>query len=126
MCAVIPVSAPKLCEICASLLIAHLSANAADWPQYRGPTHDGVSKERIVKPWPDGGPPEVWRVLCTNGLSSLAVSGGRVFTQVRRNNGAGDREFCIALDANNGEELWAVDVGVAAYSGGVGDDDVPR
>src|SRR5882724_10180687 len=99
----------------ASLSLAIMAATADDWPQYRGPNHDGSSTDRIVKVWPDNGPPEIWRVPCTNGLSSLAVSGGRVFTQIRRNDGVEDREVCVALDANSGAELWAVDIGRTNY-----------
>src|SRR5258707_3294549 len=110
----------------AFLSLAIMAATAADWPQYRGANHDGTSTDRIVKLWPDNGPPEVWRVPCTNGLSSLAVSGGRVFTQIRRSDDVEDREVCVALDANTGAELWAVDIGPTNYSGGVGYDDGPR
>jgi len=60
-------------------------------------------------------------------LSSFTVSGGRVFTQVRRNIGGQDREVCIALNADSGQELWATPLGIADYpDGGVGTDDGPR
>jgi outer membrane protein assembly factor BamB len=37
-----------------------------------------------------------------------------------------EQEFCIALDAETGQELWATPVGIADYpDGGVGFDDVP-
>jgi len=49
-----------------------------------------------------------------------------VFTQIRRSDDVEDREVCVALDANTGAELWAVDIGPTNYSGGVGYDDGPR
>jgi len=128
MCAALPLcgAGSRWPWTAAFLSLAIMAATAADWPQYRGPNHDGTSTDRIVKLWPDNGPPEIWRVPCTNGLSSLAVSGGRVFTQIRRSDGIEDREVCVALDANTGAELWAVDIGPTNYSGGVGYDDGPR
>src|SRR5436190_20317840 len=91
------------CCIIGSFLAA-LSVTAGDWRQYRGATHDGSSADRILKLWPAEGPTQMWRVPCTNGLSSLAVSGGRVFTQIRRNDGSQEREMCLALDSGTGAE----------------------
>src|SRR5688572_23242295 len=64
------------------LLGLPLFCNGADWPQYRGPNHDGVSVERINKQWTGSVTNPVWRIFLTNGLTSLTVSGGRAFTQV--------------------------------------------
>ena len=105
------------------------SSRAADWPQYRGPNHDGVSTDRINKNWTGSVTNPVWIVHLTNGLTSLTVSGGRVFTQVARNTNGGNREFCVALSVTNGAELWATKVDdKASYpNGGVGfTDDGPR
>lgn len=100
---------------------------AADWPQYRGPTHNGVSPDRIIKQWTGSVTNPVWRVSLTNGLSSVAVWGGRVFTQVKRTVAGAAREVCLALDARTGQELWARVVDQAHYpDGGVGTDDGPR
>jgi outer membrane protein assembly factor BamB len=103
------------------------TAASRDWPQYRGPNHDGVSTDRLNKQWTGAVTNPVWRVQATNGLSSLAVSGGRVFTQIRRNISSVNKEVCVALDAANGAELWAVAVDNAVYPDtGVGPDDGPR
>src|SRR5688500_7538082 len=83
------------------------SAVAADWTQYRGPNHDGSSPERIRTNWVENPPKEIWRKPIGPGWSSMAVMGGKVYTQVRRATSNGDREFCIALDAATGEEVWA-------------------
>ena len=104
-----------------------LSSPAADWPNFRGPNHDGVSTEKIRTNWEQDPPRVVWRVSLDPGLGSLAIQGGRVFTLVRRSVGGQDREFCVALDAATGNELWAYNIGTASYpEGGVGDDDGPR
>ncbi|HEY5914239.1 MAG TPA: PQQ-binding-like beta-propeller repeat protein [Verrucomicrobiae bacterium] len=97
--------------------VAVSSALATDWPQYRGPTTDGVSTEPISTNWPAGGPPIVWsNASLTNGFSSFAVSDGRAFTLVSRNNGSGGlSEYCVAVDANTGVNLWATPVGDAPW-----------
>jgi len=114
----------------ATLLSAFLwlAANAGDWPQYRGPTHDGVSTESIRTNWTEEPPSELWRVPIGAGLSSLAVAQGRVFTLAKGSSPTGDpREFVVALDADTGDTLWATDLDEASYpNGGVGDDDGPR
>jgi outer membrane protein assembly factor BamB len=109
------------------LLVARLTGSAADWTQYRGPNHDGTSAERINKQWSGSITNPVWLVPVTNGPCSLTVSGGRVFTQIRRAIDDFDKEVCVALSTTNGTELWATTVDDADYpNGGVGFDDGPR
>ena len=99
----------------------------ADWPMYRGPAGNGVSTERIRTDWNTNPPQRLWRTPLTNGLSSVTVSGGRVFTQVRSGSPLGGVEVCVALDAANGRFLWTTTVDQARYpDGGVGGDDGPR
>ena len=100
---------------------------AADWPQYRGPNHDGTSTETIRTNWSETPPRQIWKVPLDPALSSFAIAGGKAFTQVRRRLGSSDQEFCIALNAETGQELWATPLGKADYPhGGVGPDDGPR
>jgi hypothetical protein len=41
----------------ATLALTALAVNAADWPNYRGQTHDGISKESgWTTPWAAEGP----------------------------------------------------------------------
>ncbi len=86
-----------------------------DWPQYRGPNHDGISTETIRTNWAAEPPKEVWKVNLGSAWSSFAVSGGRVFTQVRRLSEMKQREFCVALDSQTGQELWATSLDAAQY-----------
>ncbi len=118
---------------CSLLALALGVARADEWPQYRGPYHDGVSTEPLRTNWAAVPPRQLWRVPLDPALSSLTISGGRVFTQVRRLIGGLDTEFCVALDAQTGQELWAAPVDMAASAEfpmypneGVGDDDGPR
>lgn len=108
------------------LLIARLTGAAADWTQYRGPNHDGTSAERINKQWSGSITNPVWLVAVTNGPCSLTVSGGHIFTQIRRTIDGIDKEVCVGLSASDGAELWATTVDDAIYDGGVGFDDGPR
>lgn len=109
--------------VLAALMVA-LTAGAADWPQYRGPNASGVTTEKIQTTWPEGGPRQVWKTPLTDGFSSFAVAGGKVFTLVSRNLDNVKNEVCIALDAETGKELWAAPLGFAKYDGG-GDNGAP-
>ena len=92
----------------------------ADWPQYRGPNHDGASPEKIPATWPAGGLRQVWKTPLRNGFSSFTLGDGKAFTLVTRDFDGGDQETCLALDAATGKELWAVPMGVGSskYDGG--------
>jgi outer membrane protein assembly factor BamB len=114
---------------------AGLDSVAGDWPQYRGATGNGVAYERINKNWTGPVTNAVWLVSLTNGLTSLSVSGGRVFTQVGVDSdldefGLPDKEFCVALSATNGSILWSTEIESQEFlypNGGVGStDDGPR
>jgi outer membrane protein assembly factor BamB len=86
-------------------------SNNANWPQWRGPNRDGISKETgLLKQWPAEGPPLVWKAAgAGRGYSSFSVSNGRLFTMGLR----GDREFVVAFDVATGKEAWATPHGSA-------------
>ena len=89
-----------------------------DWPQWRGPNRDGVSKETgLLKQWPAEGPPLAWKAAgAGRGYSSLAVSKGRLYTMGLR----GEREHVIAFDVKTGKEVWSTPHG-GAYRDSRGD-----
>ena len=110
-----------------ALLCLALGCDAADWPQFRGANHDGISTDRITTQWNGSVTNRLWLLPVTNCLGSLAVSGGRIFTQTRRAIGGASKEVCVALSITNGAEMWAATVDDANYpNGGVGFDDGPR
>ncbi|MFN2510036.1 MAG: PQQ-binding-like beta-propeller repeat protein [Pyrinomonadaceae bacterium] len=90
----------------------------ADWPQWRGPNRDGISKETgLLKQWPQQGPALVWKATGAGaGYSSLSAANGRLYTMGLR----GDREFVIAFDIATGKEVWATAHG-GAYRDSRGD-----
>lgn len=85
---------------------AQVPAEPGDWPQWRGPQRDGINRETgLLKEWPQDGPPLLWQVETVGiGYSSLAVKGGRIYTQ----GDLGGVEHVLALDARTGQTLWAV------------------
>ncbi|MFN7138532.1 MAG: PQQ-binding-like beta-propeller repeat protein [Limisphaerales bacterium] len=107
------------------LTLATAAFVQAEWPQYRGPQHDGSTSERIAQFWPANGLERVWRIDTPTGFSSFAVGGGRAFTQVARNIDGVPREVCIAVDAKTGKELWAQPVGFIKYGHDGGDAGAP-
>jgi outer membrane protein assembly factor BamB len=79
---------------------------ADDWPQWRGPRRDGVSKETgLLKDWPPNGPRLTWQIKgAGDGYSSFAVAGGRLYTLGAREN----TEYVFAFDAASGKKVWEV------------------
>src|SRR6516165_1759766 len=59
---------------------------AGDWPCWRGPHFDGVSRETgLLKEWPEGGPRVLWKVGLSGGYSSVTVADGRLYTHTAKN-----------------------------------------
>ena len=74
-----------------------------DWPQWRGPNRDGISKETgLLKTWPAAGPTVVWRVQLGEGFSSIALANGYAYTMFSK----GNDEHLVCFDANTGTEKW--------------------
>src|SRR5947209_7170124 len=89
----------------AKLAVAPIAAADVGWPQWRGPTRDGRAPAGPLRTdWDKNPPKPLWSVECGGGFSSLAVVGGRVYTQDRQ----GDEERVFCLDAETGKQLWAV------------------
>src|SRR6266480_7969319 len=106
-----------------ALLICFLSLEVAaqvagEWPQWRGPNRDGISKETgLLKQWPADGPPLAWKAKgAGRGYSSFAVYKSRLYTMGLR----GEREYVIAFDVATGKEAWATASG-SAYRDNRGD-----
>lgn len=102
--------------VCIVLRVFPSTGLAVDWAQYNGPLGDNSSPESIRTNWTAAPPKVLWRKSIGPGWSSIAVSNGRLFTQERRGTQTGQREFCVALDAASGTQLWARNLDVAEYS----------
>jgi outer membrane protein assembly factor BamB len=86
-----------------------LPALAADWPQWRGPNRDDVSRETgLLKSWPKDGPPLLWSFTDAGiGYSGPAVVGDRLYTL----GGDGKKTSVYALDVKNPEKVWSTEIG---------------
>jgi len=100
---------PFATRIATVLLLTLPLANAADWPQYRGPNQDGVSTEKLTV-WPPAGPKLVWKAPNLSGWGSIVVNGNKAFTLISKENNGASSEVCIALDLATGKQLWAADI----------------
>lgn len=95
---------------------------AADWPQYRGPQHDGSTDEKgLLKTWPKEGPRQIWKAPLGDSFGSFVVSGGKAFCFIQRSVGGQDKEVALALHADTGKELWATPLGEPTYDKQGGD-----
>ncbi len=86
-------------------------ARADDWPQWQGPSRNGVSKETgLLKAWPKEGPPLAWKIAGLGGGDSApAIAGGRIYGMAIR----GQDEVVWALSEKDGKELWVARLGPA-------------
>ena len=93
------------------------TARSADWPQWRGPNRDGISKETgFQKNWSASPPKIAWRAPLGPGYSAVAISQGRAFTMASR----GGNELVLCIDAATGKELWSFRTD-STYESGQGD-----
>ncbi len=76
---------------------------ADDWPRWRGPELNGISKETgWFKPWPAQGPKQLWKANVQTGFSTVSVAKGRVFTT-----GSSEKKETVScLDEKTGAVIW--------------------
>lgn len=73
------------------------------WTDFLGPGRSNVYDEGpLLEPWPDGGPPELWRVRVGPAYSSVVVADGLAFTMEQRR----ELEVVVAFDLESGREVW--------------------
>lgn len=65
---------------CGALITSAPASYSDDWPQFRGPTRDGISKETgLLRRWPAGGPKVLWTVPVGQGYAGAAIVAGRLY-----------------------------------------------
>ena len=85
------------------VLVPAASAPGEDWPNWRGPDHNGISKETGFKTaFPAGGPKILWKANVGTGFSSFAVAKGKAYTM----GNADDKDTIYCWDAQTGQEVW--------------------
>ena len=84
-----------------TLLAISPLATSDDWPQWRGPAHDGLSRETE---WRSEGT-VAWSKQVGLGYSTVSVVGEHVFTAGFDTEAKEDVIWCLNVDS--GEELWS-------------------
>ena len=83
---------------------AAFAGASEDWPKWRGPRGDGISRDAaVVAEIPRDGPPQLWAADVGIGYSSPVAAAGRVylFTLNER------QETLTCFDAATGQILWS-------------------
>jgi len=87
-----------------------LATATTDWPQWRGPERNGISKETgLLKQWPASGPKLLSQLNdIGDGYSGPSVVGTRIYLMSNRGM---DNEFVQALSAQDGKVIWTTRIG---------------
>ena len=85
-------------------LCGTLTAMAADWPGFFGPTHNGLAPDTgLNKDWAAKPPRELWRApLSDGGFAGPAVAEGKVFIVDHQ----GAQDMVRAFDLQSGQQAW--------------------
>jgi outer membrane protein assembly factor BamB len=91
--------------------VAPPAVDMGEWKQWRGPDRANKSPETgLLKEWPEGGPPLVWRVDgLGQGIASVSIADGHIFTSTYSEG----TEFMVALDQRTGRLVWVTPIGAA-------------
>ena len=105
------------------VLVFYLSGlRAGDWPQFLGPTRDGVyAGKDLARQWPASGPRLLWKREAGEGFANPIVAGGTLILFHR----VDGRDVVDALGADDGLELWAYSY-PTDYRDSFGFDEGPR
>ena len=99
-----------------------LCVHASDWPQFLGPSRNGVyPASDLAASWPKEGPPLVWKRSVGQGFAGPVVSGGKLilFHRLESN------EVVECLNAKTGKSIWTNGY-PTAYRDDFGFDEGPR
>lgn len=76
---------------------------SADWPKWRGPNGDGISREQgLAKVWPKDGPAQLWKATVGRGYSSPVAMDGRIYLF----HTVDDADTLTCYQADDGKVLW--------------------
>ena len=94
----------RLLPLVATILMAagiSVAAEQSSWPQWRGPTRDGVATIDVPATWPRV-LTRKWDAVVGVGHSSPVIAGSRIVVHTRQ----GAREVIAAYDLTTGARLW--------------------
>jgi outer membrane protein assembly factor BamB len=90
---------------CFGLLALAVIAAADDWPQFRGPNRDAISRETgLYREWPPEGPKVLWTTEVCQGFAAAAIHGGKVYFNDYGEEAGEWYVRCLSLA--DGKELW--------------------
>ena len=90
------------------LLSPPAGIRADDWPEWRGPTRDGVWRETgLVEKFASDQLPVVWRAPISSGYCGPTVAHGRVYVTDRITKPT-QQERIHCFDAADGKPLWTL------------------
>jgi outer membrane protein assembly factor BamB len=93
-------------------LLTTSPAWTGDWPSWRGPEQNGVSRDTgLPGTWSLAGENVVWKKPF-GGRSTPVVLGDRVYIVNRAGSGPTEEERVLCLSARNGETLWEKRFGI--------------
>ena len=77
-----------------------------DWPRFRGPHLDGISREEVplARSWGPQGPPVLWSIDVGEGYAGAVVHKGRVYLMDYDPVNKADALRCLSLA--DGREIW--------------------
>ena len=86
-------------------LLGAQTPTGSDWPQWRGPDRNGLSKETgLMKQWPASGPPRLWSISNLGaGYGTVAIQGDRIFVQTL----VGRQSAVASLNRSDGKLIWS-------------------
>ncbi len=99
----------------AVMALAVCALRADDWPQWRGPLRDGISREKnLLSDWPEAGPRKLWSVAgLGQGFATVSVIGNRIYTT-----GVSDGVGKLIAIEDDGKLLGKSSYGSDAVEGG--------
>ena len=98
-------STNRILNLTAAMLFYATALRAENWPQFRGPTHQGISGEQTVPLHWSNSSNVLWRTAIPGeSWSSPIVWGERVFVTSATENGQSCR--VLSLDLKSGTVLW--------------------
>ncbi|MGA2974220.1 MAG: PQQ-binding-like beta-propeller repeat protein [Spirochaetia bacterium] len=81
-------------------------SSSPSWPQWKGPTGDGISQETGWNPLAlSGGAKILWKTNVGMAYSNVAIQGNRLYTM---GTGEGFVCFVVCLDATTGKVIWRI------------------
>jgi len=95
-----------LVPVVSVLCAAAPAPQVGDWPDWRGPNRDGISREKnLPERWSLSGQNLAWKAPY-GGRSAPIVLGDRVYIQNTAGSGASEQERVMCFHADTGKLLW--------------------